>query len=195
MKEKSLFTDFNWVFNSIVEKRRHICILGAYLWVMKSIMDFKRKIPSLESLIASIVFNDSLEVKICVYWTFNEIWEVGEYWLKNSENWATQMQVIPFWNNMHLSQPYTLSTHFKVCRTQCHLELNCSSMGLKLYCYSISKRTKDLFSTCDHQSLFYFIFNYLIVIYFIFISLTTYPIYLIDTILKLYWITQVIYNV
>jgi len=55
------------------------------------------------------------------------------------------------------------------------------------------KRTKDLSFTCDRQDLCYLNFNYLIVVYFIY--LMTYLITFIDSVLTLYWITQVMYNV
>ena len=46
------------------EKRRQVRDLGAYLWVIESIMNFTtQKKPSLASLITSIVFNDSFGMK------------------------------------------------------------------------------------------------------------------------------------
>jgi len=49
-------------FSSIIEKKGQAYISGAYLWVIKSIMDSIKKIPSLVSL-ASITFNDSSGMK------------------------------------------------------------------------------------------------------------------------------------
>jgi len=42
----------------------------------------------------------------------NEIWEVQ--WLKNSENWAKQVQVLPFWTNMCSPWPHTFIIHFNM---------------------------------------------------------------------------------
>jgi len=56
------------------EKRRQVRDLGAYLWVIESIMNFTtQKKPSLASLITSIVFNDSFGMKTYIYWIVSEI--------------------------------------------------------------------------------------------------------------------------
>jgi len=50
-------------FTSIVERKEdNYSLLGAYIMGFESIMDFTKKIPSLVSLIASIVFNNSTGV-------------------------------------------------------------------------------------------------------------------------------------
>ena len=40
----------------------------------------------------------------------------GQYWVKNSENWATHVQLMPFSTNMYLSWPQSYITHFQVCQ-------------------------------------------------------------------------------
>ena len=58
---------FNRAFNSIMERKEDKYVLWEYiceLWTLQ------RKIPSLMSLIASIVFNDSFRVENHVYWAY-----------------------------------------------------------------------------------------------------------------------------
>ena len=43
--------------------------------------------------------------------------ECEVYSIKNGENWATQVQVMPSWTFMYLSWPLTFVIHFKVYRT------------------------------------------------------------------------------
>jgi len=50
-------------------RRGQACISQTYLWVMKSIMNFAKKIPSLPSLMTSIVCVDSFGVKNYLYLT------------------------------------------------------------------------------------------------------------------------------
>ena len=45
-------------------------ILEAYLGVMKSIMNLIKKIPSLVSLIVSIMFNDLSRMRNLICWTY-----------------------------------------------------------------------------------------------------------------------------
>ena len=99
---------------------------------MKSIIDFTKKITSLVS------YNSFY----CVHWLF---WDekphlldlimkydkLGEHWLKNSENWATHMQVMPFLANTCLPWPLTLLSTPKYAKCiirktqciQCYLKL------------------------------------------------------------------------
>jgi len=51
---------------------------------------------------------------------------------KNSENWFTHVQVIPFWTNVYLSRPYTLNDQFKACLMHCRAN----------WVYSMSSWTK-----------------------------------------------------
>ena len=63
-----MFMNCNEVFSPIVEgKRSQTCVLGVYLWVMESIIDFTKKIPSLVSLLVSIVVNDLSGVENFIY--------------------------------------------------------------------------------------------------------------------------------
>ena len=61
--------DYSEAISPIVEGNevKHVC-LGVYLWAMKSIMDYTKKISSSVSLLASIGFNDSYGKKNYIYW-------------------------------------------------------------------------------------------------------------------------------
>jgi len=76
---------------------------------MESIIGFTKRIPSLVSRIASIIFNDPIRMGQYIYWPVDEICRVGEYWLKNSENWV--VQVMLSWTNLYLYWPHTFIIH------------------------------------------------------------------------------------
>jgi len=52
------------------ERRRHVRILGSVLMRFASIIDYTKETSNLLSLIASIVFSDSIGVKNYIYWTY-----------------------------------------------------------------------------------------------------------------------------
>jgi len=53
--------------------------------------------------------------------------KLGACGLKSSENWATQMQVMPFRTNMCLSQPYSFIINpFEACHNCCQANPVCS---------------------------------------------------------------------
>ena len=68
---------------------------------MKFIMNFTKGKQSVLNLIAFIVLDDPIGVENYVFQTcyWNTRWGV---WLKNSENWAMQVQIILDWTNMYL---------------------------------------------------------------------------------------------
>jgi len=60
-----MFMDYIGAFSFIYgERRTRIYIFGSLLMSFISIMDFSKEIPSLLSLIDSIVFNNSIRVKL-----------------------------------------------------------------------------------------------------------------------------------
>jgi len=98
-------------------------------------MDFTKEMLSFLSLIAFIMFNDSTRKKrLHLLGLLVKYGKWGEDCLKNSKNWATQMQVMPFWTNIYLSQPYTLIKQFKA-RQRCYQVKPVCSMSswTKLY--------------------------------------------------------------
>jgi len=120
-------------------------------------------------LIASIVFNDSFWVKLHILDLLMKYKKWGEYWLKNSENWALQLKVMLFGTNMYLSWPHTYIIHCKVCQ-RCYqgnlvyfnVILNETTPQWPWNCIvNLSQKgAKHLSSICEHQSLFNFIFNF-----------------------------------
>jgi len=122
-----------------------------------------------------------------------------ELWLRKSENWAKQVQVMPFWTNMYLFRPYTLINHFKVCQMCCQAnpvypisswtKLNLNGLEIILLIH-LKKDQRPIFHMWPSRS-FLFNINYLIVVYLTSIHFTTYLIRFIDLVLKLYWVTHV----
>jgi len=103
-----------------------------------------------------------------------EKWE--DYWLENNENWAMEVQVMPFWTNMYLSRPYTLINQFKACQicfqanpmysmlswTKLHLN------GLNIaFLTHLKKDQSPIFHMWPSRP-FIFNLNYVIMVYFTF---------------------------
>jgi len=120
-----------------------------------------------------------------------------KYWFNHSENYMTQVLLVPFWTILNqvvfllaahhydsfhgiptvlqANPMYSMSSWTKLC-------LNDPKTALFIHL----KKIKDLSFTCDSQDLFYFNINYLIPTYFTFIHFTIYLTYFFDSILKLY---------
>jgi len=82
-----------------------------------SVMDFTKEVLNFMSLLASTVFNDSYGVQdLPLLGLVMQYEKWGVYWIKNSENWVTQVQVMSYWTLMCLPWPLTFIIHFKVYR-------------------------------------------------------------------------------
>jgi len=97
----------------------------------------------------------------------------GEFWLKNNDNWATQVQVMPFWTNMYLSWPHICIAHFQLCQmyykanpVYLMLSWNKSAPLLTLNHYYQLKCIRNQLSIDNYRSPILFYLPYLIVIYF-----------------------------
>ena len=89
--------------------------MGAYLWVIELIMDFTKKIPSLVSLIAPIVFNDSMEWKKFAFTGLvSEIWEVGRVLVQPQWKLGQASVIYVILNKVTILLALYLMTHFKV---------------------------------------------------------------------------------
>ena len=62
-----MFMGFYGAFGSIMERKEDKYVLWEYIYELWTL---QRKIPSLMSLIASMVFNDSFGVENYVYWAY-----------------------------------------------------------------------------------------------------------------------------
>jgi len=58
---------FNRAFNSIMERKEEKYVLWEHIYELWTL---QRKIPSLMSLIASMVFNDSFRMENYIYWAY-----------------------------------------------------------------------------------------------------------------------------
>jgi len=93
------------------QKRSQVCILGAYLLIMNQLWTLQKNTK----------FSDFIRF-YCVQWLFwgeklhllNLLMEYDKWEDETSDNWAMQVQVMPFWTDMYLSRLYTFITHFKV---------------------------------------------------------------------------------
>jgi len=69
--------DFNGALSSIMGNKVDKYVPWKLTYEFEINCDFTRKVPSLVNLLAFILFNDSSAMKNHIYWTYNEIWEVG----------------------------------------------------------------------------------------------------------------------
>ena len=124
-----------------------------------------------------------------------------EYWFSHRENWAKRLLLMSFWTKIYFSWAHIViihSTAYQMCYQANPMYLISSWIklhlnGPKTVLLIHLKKTKDLVFSWDPQDIFYFNINYLIVVYFTFIYFTTCLADFIDSFLKLYWITQIMY--
>ena len=61
--------NYKEAFSSIMERKEDEYAFSELNYELKSNMNFIKKVPTLVALIASILCNDSFEVKNCIYYT------------------------------------------------------------------------------------------------------------------------------
>ena len=79
-----------------MERKKISMYFRSLLVSFESIIDFTKKIPSLDSLIASIVLDDSFGIKLHLLNFLMKYEKLGEYKVEYNENWAMQVRVTPF---------------------------------------------------------------------------------------------------
>jgi len=137
-------------------------------------MDFRKAIPSLVNLIASIGVEWLIwggKLKLMELWTKYEKW--GEYWLKNTQNWAKHLYIMPFWTKLCPSWYYTFITHFKMYQMSLSNQFDALNTTLNHAASQLAKtfiddpsrnitnslpiylkHTRNQPCTCSHQGLF-----------------------------------------
>ena len=120
----------------------------------------------------------------------------GLYWLKNSENWATQVQDMPFWTNTYLTRSYTLINQFKACQMCCQAnpiysmsswaKLHLHGFDIVLLIHPEKNQSPIIHMWPSRPFLFQSQLPHCGLLYFIYF--VTYWIYFIDSVLMLHWI-------
>jgi len=126
-------------------------------------MDFTRKIPSLVSLIASSVCNDSFGMKGCIYWTRYWNMRSGESIKSNT----VRIRPMPFWTKLYFSYTHTIIIYFRVYQRYLSSQSNAFTIILNHVSHPSSKRLTTTPSIVSTKVSYHFNLVYVIMLFYL----------------------------